>query len=62
MSAGIMVLASIVKIPSPTCGLLRSFLLVFTDSLEFASLRTSTRIGFSFFFNLYFLSFPNSSD
>ena len=59
MRAGNTVLASTVKIPSPTWGLLRIFLLEFTDKLEFPSLRTSSRIGFSFCFNLCFLSFPS---
>ena len=59
MRAGRTVLARIVKIPLPTCGSLRSFLLDLTGSLGLANLRRLTRIGFSFFFNLYFLSFPN---
>ena len=49
MRAGKTVPASIVKIPFPTCGLERSFLLDFSDNLESANLRTSTLIGESFF-------------
>ena len=54
MRAGNTVVAKRVNIPLPTCGLRNISLFVFTDSFGLLNLRTSLRIGLSFFFSLCF--------